>query len=103
MPVLWLLVFFLVPFLVVAKLSLSEAAIAQPPYLPLVEWTGDQQAIITLNFGNFSYLFDDPLYLRAYLSSLKIAFVSAVLAHASSAIRSPLHRPQPRPRGARSY
>ena len=80
MPLLWLLVFFLIPFLVVAKISLSEAAIAQPPYLPLVEWTDDQQAMITLNFGNFAYLFDDPLYLNAYLSSLKIAFISAVLA-----------------------
>ena len=37
-PLLWLLVFFLIPFLVVAKISLSEPAIAQPPYLPLVEW-----------------------------------------------------------------
>ncbi|MFO1142030.1 MAG: ABC transporter permease subunit [Amaricoccus sp.] len=79
-PVIWLVVFFLIPFLVVAKISLSESAIAQPPYLPLVEWTEDQQAVITLNFGNFSYLFDDPLYLKAYLSSLKIAFISAVLA-----------------------
>jgi putrescine transport system permease protein len=78
-PVAWLLVFFLIPFLVVAKLSLSQAAIALPPYLPLVEWD-DGAAVITLNFGNFSYLFDDPLYLNAYLSSLKIAFVSAAIA-----------------------
>lgn len=78
-PVLWLLVFFLVPFLVVAKLSVSEPAIALPPYLPLVEWDG-AMAIIRLNFDNFAYLFDDPLYLNAYLSSLRIAFVSAVAA-----------------------
>jgi putrescine transport system permease protein len=78
-PVLWLLVFFLIPFLVVAKLSVSEPAIAMPPYLPIWEWR-DGQLVITLSFGNFSYLFDDPLYLNAYLSSLKIAFVSAVIA-----------------------
>ncbi len=78
-PVVWLLVFFLVPFLVVAKLSVSEPAIAMPPYLPIWEWQ-DGQLVITLSFGNFSYLFDDPLYLNAYLSSLRIAFVSAVLA-----------------------
>ena len=76
---LWLLVFFLIPFLVVAKISLSEAAIAMPPYLPLVEWD-DGRAIVTLNFGNFTYLFDDPLYLNAYLSSLRVAFISALLA-----------------------
>ena len=50
-----------------------------PPYVPLVEWD-EMRAILTLNFGNFAFLFDDPLYLNAYLSSLRIAFVSAVLA-----------------------
>jgi putrescine transport system permease protein len=78
-PLLWLLVFFLIPFLVVAKLSLSQAAIALPPYLPLVEWD-DGLAVITLDFGNFGYLLEDPLYLNAYVSSLKIAFVSAAVA-----------------------
>jgi len=77
-PLIWLLIFFLIPFLVVAKISLSEPAIAMPPYVPLVEWD-ELRAILTLNFGNFAFLFDDPLYLNAYLSSLKIAFVSAVL------------------------
>ena len=78
-PLVWLLVFFLVPFLVVAKLSVSEPAIAMPPYLPIWEWQ-DGQLVITLSFGNFSYLFEDPLYVNAYVSSLKIAFVSATLA-----------------------
>jgi putrescine transport system permease protein len=77
-PLLWLLVFFLIPFLVVAKISLSEAAIAMPPYMPLLEWD-DGRAIVTLNFGSFAFLLDDPLYLNAYLSSLKIAFISAVI------------------------
>lgn len=77
-PLLWLLVFFLIPFLVVAKISLSEAAIAMPPYVPLLEWD-ELRAILTLNFGNFAFLLDDPLYLNAYVSSLRIAFVSAVL------------------------
>ena len=77
-PVVWLVVFFLIPVLVVAKLSVSEPAIAMPPYLPIWEWR-DGQLAITLSFGNFSYLFDDPLYINAYISSLKIAFVSAVI------------------------
>ena len=51
----------------------------QPPYTPLLEWD-DLRAVVTLNFGNFAYLFDDPLYLNAYLSSLRIAFISAVIA-----------------------
>jgi putrescine transport system permease protein len=50
-----------------------------PPYLPLLEWDGEI-ANHSLNFGNFRYLFDDPLYLNAYISSIRIAFVSATLA-----------------------
>ncbi len=78
-PTLWLLVFFLIPFIVVAKISVSELAIARPPYLPIFDWDGEF-ATITLNLGNYGYLFSDPLYIDAYLFSLKVAFVSAVIA-----------------------
>lgn len=77
-PTIWLLIFFLIPFLVVAKISLSEAAFQQPPYLPILEWTDDGRMIMTLNFGNFQFLAQDSLYINAYLSSVKIAFLSAV-------------------------
>ena len=77
-PVVWLLVFFLVPFLVVLKISLSEPAIAMPPYTPLIDWEG-ARATISLSFENFAFLGQDPLYLNAYLSSIRIAFVSAVI------------------------
>ncbi len=76
-PGLWLFVFFLVPFLVVAKLSLSEAAIARPPYLPLWEWD-DDYLTVTLNIGNYRYLIEDTLYINAFLESLRIAFFSAI-------------------------
>ena len=36
-PYLWLIAFFLVPFLIVLKISLSQTAIAQPPYLPVLD------------------------------------------------------------------
>ena len=49
------------------------------PTLPLLEWDG-QRLLVTLNFGNFAYLVGDPLYVRAYLSSIRIAFVSALIA-----------------------
>ncbi len=79
-PTLWLLVFFLIPFFVVAKISLSEPAIARPPYLPLAEWGEDGQLLITLNFGNYQYLIDDALYYLAYLNSIKIALISTIFA-----------------------
>ncbi|MBA3326433.1 MAG: ABC transporter permease subunit [Rhodobacteraceae bacterium] len=78
-PFLWLLVFFLIPFLVVAKISLSEAAIARPPYTPVLEWDG-LRAMLTLNFENFAYLWSDALYVNAYLFSIRVAFVSAAIA-----------------------
>jgi putrescine transport system permease protein len=75
-PVLWLLVFFLVPFLVVAKISVSEAMIARPPYAPLVEWDGWRLNII-VNIENFRRLWTDGLYINAYFFSIQVAFISA--------------------------
>ncbi|MGB0865104.1 MAG: ABC transporter permease subunit [Granulosicoccaceae bacterium] len=78
-PMIWLLVFFLIPFGVVFKLSLSEAAIARPPYLPIMEWDEEGVLSFALNIANYFYLFEDDLYLTAYLQSIKIAFVSTLL------------------------
>lgn len=78
-PYAWLLVFFLVPFLIVLKISLSEPQFAQPPYAPLFEWGEDQALEIRLNFANYAILADDRLYLIAYLNSIKIAFFSTLI------------------------
>ena len=78
-PVIWLMLFFLIPLLVVAKISLSEAAIARPPYLPIWEWA-DGFFNIKLNFGNYLFLLDDPLYVAAYIESVKIAAISTFIA-----------------------
>lgn len=78
-PTLWLLVFFLVPFLVVLKISFAEPLIARPPYSPLfVE--GPDGWSIQGTLSNYAYLWEDTLYIKAYLSSIKIAFFSTVLA-----------------------
>ncbi len=76
-PWLWLLLFFLVPFVIVFKISFSEVRIAMPPYAPLIEWAGDRAMSINLNFGNYAFLFTDSLYLSAWLYSVKVAAVSA--------------------------
>lgn len=83
-PTAWLLVFFLIPFAIVCKIALSEAAIARPPYLPLLQWDADGRMSLTLQFGNFQFLAEDRLYFAAYLSSLKIAFFSTIYALAIS-------------------
>jgi putrescine transport system permease protein len=78
-PMIWLLLFFLAPFFVVLKISFSELAIAQPPYTPLVSWQ-DGKLLVTLNFGNYQYLGSDWLYVRAYFSSIRIAFFATIFA-----------------------
>lgn len=78
-PYLWLLLFFLAPFALVLKISLAEALIARPPYSPLFEWTEEAYLTIRLNIGNFLLLFQDSLYWKAYLNSVKIALISTVL------------------------
>lgn len=77
-PYVWLLLFFLVPFAFVLKIALSEALIARPPYSPLFEWGEEAFLTIRLNLGNFLFLIEDDLYLKAYLNSGKIALISTV-------------------------
>lgn len=83
-PYLWLLFFFLVPFLIVFKISLSQTAIAMPPYTPTVSLgeglSGVFEALRELSFDNYLWLLDDALYFNAYVSSLVIAAVSTFLA-----------------------
>ncbi|WP_163270134.1 ABC transporter permease subunit [Chelativorans alearense] len=82
-PYLWLLVFFLVPFFIVFKISLSQTAIAMPPYLPVFGLeegvSGFVRNLRDLSFENYLWLFEDALYVNAYLSSLVIAAVSTLL------------------------
>ncbi|EAQ65308.1 putrescine ABC transporter, permease protein [Marinomonas sp. MED121] len=76
-PAFWLGLFFFVPFLVVFKISLTEAAIAIPPYSELLDWDLEEAYIsIKINLGNYLFLFEDDFYLDAYLSSVKIAVLS---------------------------
>ena len=79
-PYLWLLAFFLAPFLIVLKISFSQPAIAQPPYVPVWDsWQAVVDHLSSLDFGNYAFLFSDPLYVNSYLSSLRIAGISTLI------------------------
>ncbi len=78
-PYLWLLVFFAIPFLIVLKISFSRLAIAMPPYTPVLEYV-DNALSLKLNLSNYIGLFTDSQYVQAYLSSIKIAAISTILA-----------------------
>ena len=77
-PYLWLLLFFLIPFVIVLKISFANSAIAIPPYTALYAFK-DGVIRITLDFGNYLFLLGDDLYALAYLGSLKIAAISTLL------------------------
>jgi putrescine transport system permease protein len=82
-PYLWLAIFFLVPFLIVVKISLSHTAIAQPPYLPVLDlaagWEGIKAFIAGLSLENYAFIGSDWLYLASYLKSLEVALLSTAL------------------------
>jgi len=78
-PMVWLLLFFLVPFLIVLKISFSEALMAMPPYAPMIEWTQERMLAIKLHLANYHFLFTDPLYLDSFLYSIKVAALSTFM------------------------
>ena len=79
----WLLLFFLVPFFIVFKISLSDIATAIPPYTPTLDLSGGWEAIKTffseLDFENYSFIVNDPLYVDAYWSSVRIAAIATFI------------------------
>ncbi|HOV03571.1 MAG TPA: ABC transporter permease subunit [Kaistiaceae bacterium] len=82
-PYLWLLVFFLAPFFIVFKISLSQVAIAMPPYVPAFDLAAGISRFFAdlkeLTFSNYLWLTEDALYWKSYLSSVGIALVSTLI------------------------
>ena len=77
-PYLWLLIFFLAPFLIVMKISLADPLVAQPPFTPLLDWErGGSPIHATLD--NYRFVLGDQLYRLTYLRSIELAAVSTLL------------------------
>ena len=82
-PYLWLLALFLVPFVIVLKISFSQTVMALPPYRPVLDlaagWTGLKDFAAHLTTDAYALLGSDDLYLRSYLKSLEVAGLSTAL------------------------
>jgi putrescine transport system permease protein len=82
-PYAWLFAFFLVPFLIVLKISMSQTAIAQPPYTPVLDlaggWQGLKAFIAALSLENYQLLGSDPLYVLSYVKSVQVAAFSSLM------------------------
>ena len=83
LPYLWLAIFFLAPFVIVLKISLSQSVLAQPPYMPVLDltagWQGLNEFAAQLSLDSFGLLASDSLYLLSYFKSLQVAAISTVL------------------------
>jgi len=71
-PYVWLLLFFLLPFIFVLKISLAEPIMAIPPYTSLLDWGDSWFPSVQASLESYLFLFSDSLYIKAYLSSLKL-------------------------------
>ncbi len=71
------------PFLIVLKISVSQTAIAQPPYVPLLDlaagWEGVKEFFAALTLDNYAAVFTDSLYVWSYWKSLQVAAISTAI------------------------
>ena len=78
-PYAWLFIFFLLPFFIVAKISVAQGMIASPPFSDMIDWAEEGVMTISIVFDNFTYIFDDDLYATTYVNSLKVSTISTIL------------------------
>ena len=71
-PYVWLILFFLAPFIIVVGMSLAMRAGQSPPFAFLDGWP-------YVRFDNFARLFEDNLFVRSFLISLYNAAIATVL------------------------
>ncbi|WP_418314734.1 ABC transporter permease subunit [Piscinibacter sakaiensis] len=74
-PYLWLLVFFMLPFLIVLRISVSE--MLGVTFSDLLRYA-DGVLQLSIRFGNYLFITQDDLYVLTYLSSLKYAAITTV-------------------------
>jgi putrescine transport system permease protein len=77
-PYTWLLLLFFVPFLLVVKISFSDARLGIPPYTELTS-IKDGALSVVLDFSHYAFLVTDSLYFATYMNSLLVAAVSTLL------------------------
>jgi putrescine transport system permease protein len=75
-PFIWLLVFFLLPFLVVFYISVGEMEGVQ---LPRIAQFADGVVQLRVKLSNYVYIVEDDRYLRTYISSLKYAAITTLV------------------------
>jgi putrescine transport system permease protein len=89
LPYLWLIVFFVLPFLILLRISVTDMGNGVDPFAPLIDSASGAWHLI-LKYDNYLSIFRNPeegagavwgntLYLDAYKTSLKYAFLTTLL------------------------
>jgi putrescine transport system permease protein len=78
-PLLFLLIFFLIPFAFAFKISFAESSPSVPPFTSVISFTADHHLRLAATLGNYRYLLTDEVYGVAYLYSLRTAFFSTLI------------------------
>jgi putrescine transport system permease protein len=76
-PWIWLMLFFLIPFIIVLKISFADTRLGVPPYTSLLEWS-ENYVLLKANINNYLFILRESLYFKAFLSSLKVASISTL-------------------------
>jgi putrescine transport system permease protein len=88
-PWLWLAVFFLMPFLILVRISVTDMGGGVDPFAPLVQWV-DGNWHLVLKAQNYSSIFIEPgaegwrgfgdtIYMDAFLTALRYAALTTVM------------------------
>jgi putrescine transport system permease protein len=77
-PFVWLLLFFLVPFILVVKISFADQQLGIPPYTELTSYA-DGIVHVALDLSHYAFLLQDSLYFATYVNSVMVAAISTLL------------------------
>jgi putrescine transport system permease protein len=74
----FLLLFFMLPFIAVVKISFADQATKIPPYTDLLS-IQDSAWTLRLNFEHYKSVLIDDLYIHSYLDSIVVAFNTTLI------------------------
>ena len=73
-PYIWLVLFFFIPLAIIFKISISVSEWGMPPYQDI--FVNNDGFKINITFENYAYILSDFYYIRSFLNSIILAFIS---------------------------
>ena len=73
-PYIWLVLFFFIPLAIIFKISISVSEWGMPPYQDI--FVNNDGLKINITLENYFYILSDFYYIRSFLNSIVLAFIS---------------------------